>query len=261
MCKVVPGMGDNWMIKKIPSYAVVLIVVIFMFVIAVSATRGPITIHFGQDTCTAWTWVCAIHEWQTLLAAAFALLGAWLTIRKIQKQIDLSRWDHAIKEIDSLERESREVPDIAKKVQTFMMEFPTEEDILGKPQNAQNWLLGTDRKHIAKVFSAALKDISEISDYWAGGQKVHNARERLFRKLKSGWQEHADFRDHALQTFQGKTNFTNMRPFFQQYKTEVGENFGEGAYKSRVATAFALLQYQRALANRIKSLKSRYDID
>ncbi|MEQ8784201.1 MAG: hypothetical protein RIE06_31425 [Roseibium album] len=55
--------------------------------------------------CAGPGWYCFAYSWQTLIAGSAALLGAGWTISKIQKQIELSHWQQATKEIDDLQKE------------------------------------------------------------------------------------------------------------------------------------------------------------
>lgn len=55
--------------------------------------------------CAGPRWYCFAYSWQTLIAGSAALFGAAWTIKKIQKQIEFTHWEHATREIDDLREE------------------------------------------------------------------------------------------------------------------------------------------------------------
>ncbi|MEP0190192.1 MAG: hypothetical protein ABJE00_07260 [Erythrobacter sp.] len=79
--------------------------------------------RFEAPQGCAWNGIwCWLDEWQTLVAGLAALSGAAWTVRKIQTQIDLTRWEHAQEEIEKFAKERDRFREIRNQQTRFRFE-------------------------------------------------------------------------------------------------------------------------------------------
>ncbi len=116
-----------------------------------------------------------LHKWQTLSAGTLALIGAFWTVRKIQRQIDLTRWEHGQGEISRILNEkkrfklevsptSHEFGSLDRFIMGITGNESSDQIFQKKVQSAFNWLTGIDEFEF---------------DPTIGGTAINRAREKL----------------------------------------------------------------------------------
>lgn len=209
---------------------------------------------------------CFVDRWQTLLAGGAALLGAALTVRKIQKQINQTNWQHAKEEIEGLKDEkNRFLPKI---------KLPPPEiesiDRFAAGTNSTAWTTEVFvANKILQPFKARISAANFEFDLTVGGRDLDHQRELLRQDIQSAnetiQQAAAEIGKIKLPPDGIDPNGIEPRRWSQLRNQFVRDACNSDAM-ARIRKAYeradlAIKAYPSSIDDRIKHIMNRYHLD